>query len=235
MLLCLQALLANISAMYAVYHGPDGLKQIANRVHGLTAVLAAGAEKLGMKVAKEPFFDTVRIDVSASSCQPSVSTCNGQFQWALDTSWLVGVQQPLPHDCALFAPLQADSSDTASGHPAFDELNMGIVDCMRIALLSQVGDAAKLVKSAAEQGMNLRLLDSSSVTISLDETTTLGDVDELLAVLNGGKAAGFSAESLADSVRCWLCLNTQAATLLWPSLCVQAVPMSPRQCSAILL
>ncbi len=35
-------MLANISAMYAVYHGPDGLKQIATRVHGLTAVLAAG-------------------------------------------------------------------------------------------------------------------------------------------------------------------------------------------------
>jgi glycine cleavage system pyridoxal-binding protein P len=59
-----QALLANISAMYAVYHGPDGLKQIAERTHGLAAVLAAGAEKLGLKVAKEPFFDTIRIDVS---------------------------------------------------------------------------------------------------------------------------------------------------------------------------
>jgi glycine dehydrogenase len=61
-----QALLANISAMYAVYHGPDGLKQIATRTHGLTAVLAAGAKKLGLKVAEEPFFDTIRIDVSTN-------------------------------------------------------------------------------------------------------------------------------------------------------------------------
>lgn len=38
----MQALLANISAMYAVYHGPEGLKRIANRVHGLAAVLASG-------------------------------------------------------------------------------------------------------------------------------------------------------------------------------------------------
>jgi glycine dehydrogenase len=37
-----QALLANIAAMYAVYHGPSGLKQIANRVHSMTAGLAAG-------------------------------------------------------------------------------------------------------------------------------------------------------------------------------------------------
>ena len=37
-----QALLANIAAMYAVYHGPDGLTEIANRTHGLAAILAAG-------------------------------------------------------------------------------------------------------------------------------------------------------------------------------------------------
>ena len=38
----MQALLANIAAMYAVYHGPDGLNKIAQRVNGLAAVLAAG-------------------------------------------------------------------------------------------------------------------------------------------------------------------------------------------------
>ena len=37
-----QALLANIAGMYAVYHGPDGLKEIADRAHGLASVLAAG-------------------------------------------------------------------------------------------------------------------------------------------------------------------------------------------------
>jgi len=51
-------------------------------------------------------------------------------------------------------------------------------------------------------GVNLRLLDDSSVTISLDETTSIADVDHLLAVLNSGKAADFSAESLAESVSC---------------------------------
>jgi len=40
-----QALLANIAAMYGVYHGPDGLKEISMRVHGLAGLLAAG-EKL---------------------------------------------------------------------------------------------------------------------------------------------------------------------------------------------
>mmetsp|Transcript_12351 Transcript_12351/g.34364 ORF Transcript_12351/g.34364 Transcript_12351/m.34364 type:complete len:810 (-) Transcript_12351:60-2489(-) len=58
-----QALLANIAAMYAVYHGPEGLKQIAGRVHGLAGILAAGAKELGMSVKSDLFFDTVSVNV----------------------------------------------------------------------------------------------------------------------------------------------------------------------------
>jgi glycine dehydrogenase len=47
-----QALLANMASMYAVYHGPEGLKKIAQRVHTLTKILAAGLEKLGFSVAQ---------------------------------------------------------------------------------------------------------------------------------------------------------------------------------------
>jgi glycine dehydrogenase len=46
--------------------------------------------------------------------------------------------------------------------------------------------------------MNLRKLDSTTVGVSFDETTRLADVDALLEVFNGGKAAGFKAESLAQ-------------------------------------
>jgi len=59
-----QALLANIAAMYGVYHGPDGLKKIAERVHGLACVLSHGAQKMGLSVGSEAFFDTVCIAVS---------------------------------------------------------------------------------------------------------------------------------------------------------------------------
>ena len=62
-LISLQALLANIAALYAVYHGPEGLKTIAARVNGLAAVLAEGAKKLGHGVPSKPFFDTVAITV----------------------------------------------------------------------------------------------------------------------------------------------------------------------------
>lgn len=56
-----QALLANMAAMYAVYHGPEGLKTIAQRVHGLAGVFAAGLKKLGLEVQEQPFFDTVKV------------------------------------------------------------------------------------------------------------------------------------------------------------------------------
>ena len=56
-----QVLLANIAGMYAVYHGPDGLKRIAERVHGLTLVLAEGMTRLGCRVPDELFFDTLRV------------------------------------------------------------------------------------------------------------------------------------------------------------------------------
>jgi glycine dehydrogenase len=58
-----QVLLAVVAAMYAVYHGPDGLRRIAERVHRLAAVLAAGLKRLGYGIAHETFFDTIRVEV----------------------------------------------------------------------------------------------------------------------------------------------------------------------------
>ena len=57
-----QALLAIMASMYAVYHGPEGVKTIANRTHRLTAILATGLEKLGLKVLTQHFFDTLVIE-----------------------------------------------------------------------------------------------------------------------------------------------------------------------------
>ena len=55
-----QALLAIVASMYAVYHGPQGLKAIATRVHGHAAALAEGLRAAGIRVEHDVFFDTVR-------------------------------------------------------------------------------------------------------------------------------------------------------------------------------
>ncbi len=59
-----QALLAIVASLYAVYHGPKGIRAIAERVHGMTASLAHGLRAMGVRVAHEHFFDTVRVEGS---------------------------------------------------------------------------------------------------------------------------------------------------------------------------
>jgi len=59
-----QVLLAVIAAMYAVWHGPERIKAIATKIHGLAATLAAGLEQLGYKLAHDSFFDTIAIEAS---------------------------------------------------------------------------------------------------------------------------------------------------------------------------
>ncbi len=58
-----QVLLANIAGMYAVYHGPDGLRAIAQRVRHLALELATGLRSGGVAVRPGPFFDTIAVDV----------------------------------------------------------------------------------------------------------------------------------------------------------------------------
>lgn len=58
-----QVLLAVIASMYAVYHGPEGLKQIATQVHHRSVSLAQGLAQLGYQVGTAPYFDTVRVEV----------------------------------------------------------------------------------------------------------------------------------------------------------------------------
>ncbi|MDN5780668.1 MAG: aminomethyl-transferring glycine dehydrogenase [Luteimonas sp.] len=111
-----QVLLAVMAAMYAVYHGPDGLVRIARRTHRLAAILAAALRKAGIAV-DDGFFDTLHV----------------------------------------------------TG-----------------------GDAAAIHAAAASAGINLRAIDDSSVGISLDETTTRGDV-AALAKLFGALADDIDA------------------------------------------
>jgi glycine dehydrogenase len=58
-----QVLLAVIAGLYATYHGPDGLRAIANRVHRLTLTLVAGLRAAGIDVPESAFFDTIRANV----------------------------------------------------------------------------------------------------------------------------------------------------------------------------
>ena len=62
-----QVLLAVMASMYAVYHGPRGLRCIAERVHSFAAKLAEGLQRLGFEIAHDDFFDTIRIELGEAS------------------------------------------------------------------------------------------------------------------------------------------------------------------------
>lgn len=61
-----QALLATMAGFYAIYHGADGLKSIARRIHSTTCLIADELEKLGYKILNEQYFDTLKIGLPAS-------------------------------------------------------------------------------------------------------------------------------------------------------------------------
>lgn len=110
-----QALLANMAAMYAVYHGPQGLKNIASRVHLLAATLAEKLQAQGVQLEAVSFFDTLVV--------------KGQ-------------------------------------------------------------DAAAIKAKAEAAGMNFRYLPGGQIGISLDETTTISDVNDILAVFGAPALSG---------------------------------------------
>jgi glycine dehydrogenase len=112
-----QVLLAVMASMYAVYHGPRGLKDIAERVQQMTGTLAVALIELGYAVGDHPCFDTLRIDTSA--------------KWS----------------------------------------------------------AHELLQEAAAHGVNLRLIDSETLGVSLDETTTTADLRTLLKIFGKGEDA----------------------------------------------
>jgi len=110
-----QVLLAVMASMYAVYHGPDGLRTIARRIHDLTCRLADGLELFGYSLAHENFFDTIRIELGKRA-------------------------------------------------------------------------SAEFVRRGLQRNCNLRALGPYSIGISLDETTTPGDVKMLLDIFGENRA-----------------------------------------------
>jgi len=123
-----QVLLAVMTSMYAVYHGPKGLRRIAQRVHGNTVLLAQGLRKLGCQIDTDKFFDTLTI-------RPQMRT------------------------------------------------------------------SEEIVRSAALKRINFRKIDAKTIALTLDETVTRKDLEEILAVFAGRDEVGFTLEDLAREAK----------------------------------
>ncbi|WP_070412674.1 aminomethyl-transferring glycine dehydrogenase [Pseudomonas lundensis] len=132
-----QVLLANMASMYAVYHGPQGLTQIARRVHQLTAILAKGLTALGLNVEQIEFFDTLTLHTGAHTAALHANAHARHINLRVVDDERLGVS--LDETCgpsdvtALWALLAAEGQAL----PDFDTLAAHVNDTLPAALLRQ--------------------------------------------------------------------------------------------------
>jgi glycine dehydrogenase len=98
-----QALLATMASFYAVYHGPDGLKNIAGRIHAYAGFLSDELNRLGYKQENENFFDTLKIrlpqSASISVLQETALDCRVNFRYFDDEAVGISLDETtLPED-----------------------------------------------------------------------------------------------------------------------------------------
>lgn len=74
-----QALLANLAGMYAVYHGPEGVKRIAQRIHALASAFADALVSDGLQVVHETFFDTVLVECGDKAVEVYQNALNAGY------------------------------------------------------------------------------------------------------------------------------------------------------------
>ena len=89
-----QALLSNMAAMYAVFHGPQGLKEIALRVHQLTSSVANGLAELGLTISGTSFFDTLHVtNVDAKAVRTLAEEAKMNFHYPANNSITISLDE----------------------------------------------------------------------------------------------------------------------------------------------
>ena len=90
-----QALLAVMASMYAVYHGPDGIKGIANHVHMLASTAANGLKKLGYEIGSDSFFDTIWLkNVNAKTIKEKAEKSGFNFFYKNSSEITISFAEP---------------------------------------------------------------------------------------------------------------------------------------------
>ena len=132
-----QVLLAVIAAMYAVYHGPNGLRRIATRVHDLTKVLAAGLRQQGYTLRHDDYFDTLRVDLEGRDLQDVLEAADANeinLRTFQDGSIGISLDETVSEDdletlLAVFD--RGDSEDVPAANDLADTLESGYVGAMK--------------------------------------------------------------------------------------------------------
>lgn len=122
-----QVLLAVIASMYAVYHGPAGLLQIANRVHRYTGILAANLRTLGYSI-NDSFFDTLTVKTSNAAALHAAAEANGVNLRKIDANHVgVSLDETITReDIATLWTVFATGIGNAPAAPDFDSVEADV-------------------------------------------------------------------------------------------------------------
>ena len=136
-----QVLLANLAGMYAVYHGPEGVKRIATRIHALASAFAQAIKQAGMSIVHEQFFDTVLVNTQGQTEQIYQNAFNIGYNlrkvddshiaiafnetsdaadFGVLTQLFTGVAAQLSDDISLSLPASLLRTDAILSHPVFN-------------------------------------------------------------------------------------------------------------------
>ncbi len=115
-----QVLLANMAGMYAVYHGPQGLRAIAERIHRLTALFAEAMKGAGIPVLNQRFFDTLRLDLGSRSLAVYLDVVAAGYNLRVVGNGILGVAFNEKTTCADIAALIKLVSGITVDLDAFD-------------------------------------------------------------------------------------------------------------------
>ncbi|MEZ5836701.1 MAG: hypothetical protein R3D03_13335 [Geminicoccaceae bacterium] len=130
-------LLAVIAGMYAVYHGPEGLKRIARRIHRMAKILRAGLLELGFDVEDEIFFDAITVRVPRPGRAYRRTGPRGSYQSARD--------RPRPNPVSPSTKPRA----AAKSRPCGRVFSRKAPDRLSVAAMDEEGQHDALPRSAA--------------------------------------------------------------------------------------
>lgn len=113
-----QALLANMAAMYAVYHGAEGLKNIAVRIHTLAQAVAEGLSKLGITQSNEFYFDTLKISgVNAAAIKDVAEKYHSNFRYFGDGTIGISIDETTTiEDANTILKIFEAATEKSTGH-----------------------------------------------------------------------------------------------------------------------
>ncbi|PKL97353.1 MAG: glycine dehydrogenase (aminomethyl-transferring), partial [Gammaproteobacteria bacterium HGW-Gammaproteobacteria-9] len=222
-----QVLLANIAGFYAVYHGPQGLKRIAQRVHRLTAILAAGLEQKGIVRVNQHFFDTLTLEVGGAQTAIIESAEAAQINLRILGRGRLGVSLDETCDERTVEQLLAiflgadhgldvaalDAGELAAGIPAGLQRESGYLEHPVFNSHHSETEMLRYLKQLENKdlALNQAMIPLGSCTMKLNATSemipiTWAEFANLHPFVPRGQAQGYKL--MIEELEAWLCAIT---------------------------